>query len=75
VSEFQGPYRTEIARAGCPLCGAGKTWDVIGPDDDPAGTEGIALSRSFCDEDGAEWMVELLNAAWRHGRAHAKAGL
>jgi hypothetical protein len=54
-------YRVEIDVSGCPKCGHGAYWDVIGPDD-------VALATSYADKEDAIEIAEILNMAYEAGR-------
>lgn len=58
-------YRLEPCGRGCPTCGAGEFWDIVGPDD-------IALSTSWGDKEHAEELVEMLNDAYLLGKSQPK---
>ncbi len=54
-------YFIEVDTNGCPTCGKGKTWSVVGPN-------GMASSTSYEDEEDAQNQADQLNEAFWHGR-------
>jgi len=60
MTETRGPYLVEVSTNGCPHCGAGRFWDIVGPDD-------VALNRSFNDKEHVEWIAEQMNRAFEAG--------
>jgi hypothetical protein len=59
------PYRVEEVK-GCPECGSGTTYAIIGPDE-------IELSESYGDQDDAWYITAILNDAYVKGRQSIKA--
>lgn len=58
------PYFVEVDLNGCAECGAGRHWTVVGPD-------GVAIGRSFADEEFTSSLADDLNAAYFAGRSAA----
>lgn len=56
----QQPYFVEVDRNGCPKCGAGRMWTVIGPD-------GAAIGESWSAEEPAQDMADEKNDAYDAG--------
>ena len=55
-------YRVECEKGGCALCGVGALYTVVGLDE-------TALSTSYSQQEEAEYVAEILNAAFEAGKA------
>ena len=55
------PYFVEVEVNGCPCCGSGKTWIIVGPDE-------TSLGRSFLDQEEASDLADMLNTAYFQGK-------
>lgn len=58
----ENAYFVEVDDNGCPKCGAGRTYRVIGPD-------GMGSSTSYADVDDAEHEADILNEAFERGES------
>ena len=59
--QMSEPYFLEVDDNGCCKCGAGRTWTIVRPD-------GVAMGRSWSDDEEASYICELLNDAYERAR-------